>query len=59
MKIGVLVKTLSVINFILVIFLVLYLAEVIELSSSVFGALLISVVVLSSTGIYLKEIKKK
>jgi len=59
MKLGILLKILSVINMILELFLVLYLAEVIELSSSVFGTLLISVGILSGTGIYLKQSNKK
>tara|TARA_R100001224_G_C3929677_1_gene118270 strand:+ start:31 stop:255 length:225 start_codon:yes stop_codon:yes gene_type:complete len=59
MKLSLLLKILSVINLILVIFLILDLTNVLTLPSSVYGILLISVGILTATGIYLKENNKK
>jgi|GEM_PF-6976540 len=59
MKLILLLKILSVINLILVVFLILDLTNVITLPSSVYGILLISVGILTATRIYLKENNKK
>lgn len=59
MKLSLLLKILSVINLILVVFFILDLTNVITLPSSVYGILLISVGILTATGIYLKENNKK
>jgi hypothetical protein len=59
MKLSLLLKILSVVNLIFVIFLILDLTNIITLPSSVYGILLISVGILTATGIYLKENNKK